>query len=746
MNKKATPRPARKGIKRTLRSEAAAPIRLTGQHISVSRARKLSLSSLPLEDKLLKQFETIAGKLTTVSRLTFLIFIVSLLASLQIPSVTQLTSIHRPLYISEFFLILALLFWTPSAYLKLICWGTNFLGKKIQGKHWDGFRLRTPWIWGNLCILIPLSIFGYLYLIYSPENNLFGSLNPDGVILLVFGTYWFVVNELSRVQQWLYSVLAATNRLVFYIYLVMLPFNLQMNLSFLGGTTQLSRIFLLVTLVLWLLNKLIEPRFKWLWGWWYTIVLLALLLFLYVPRSLDGTLPIIALYLFIINEVPERIYSEVGLVFAISVFIQVIIALWALPGVVLVTSTNAAQFVIVEAFVPLGLVLASRQRWVGQSTGLLVAALVLAVSIIAFFFPAVWMITVVLLMLILWMGIRRRMFYQLILLLVTFLASIFIVVNTIILQPQLFSRVVNISSGWLPFNRISGEWVLLLAMPPLAALVQEYFKVKGASFYVGIFIALFTTFLTVLSISYGKILNSPVTWILWLGLISGTTVVFTIFTILAGSIIGMSDDDWKKVFGWLKLGVALLLLGLILLIASPLLLLKKLLGLQLSDSLGLLETFYFYGILIGLVILGIAKPVVILTFVVGITIIAVGCIVGLAVTLLLGINLNIGCGGVILMVTVIVIALATVGQSLQIMRELWPLVLGVMIGITAWRNQRMWTVTLSASLTGACLFALTSPNIWLSTPYVILLIILIGLWGDKSNIPMGIRVYSKFGN
>ena len=105
-------------------------------------------------------------------------------------------------------------------------------------------------------------------------------------------------------------------------------------------------------------------------------------------------------------------------------------------------------------------------------------------------------------------------------------------------------------------------------------------------------------------------------------------------------------------------------------------------------------------------------------------------------------NLNIGCGGLVLIVAAIVSSLAFAAQSLQIIQEMWTLILGTVVGIAAWRSRRIWTAILSAELIAACLLAIIAPNTWLTAPQSFLLVTLIALWVDKSNIPLGIKIKS----
>lgn len=530
-------------------------------------------------------------------------------------------------------------------------------------------------------------------------------------------------------RQWLHPFLAIINRLIFYGFLITLPFDVQISLPFLSNTLiQLSQVCLLITLVIWLPTKLIEPRRRWLWGWWYALIPLGMLAFLLLPQALTELFPLLMLYWFIVNEISEQNYGEVALTFVIAVFTQVII-LRDLTNVKVLVPTYIAQFVAVEAFVSLGLALASKHR-ISKAIGLTISTLTFAITLIRFPIPSVSLVTLVSLMLIFWVTIRPRLQQQRNFLFIIFVFPIGTVMAASILQPDMIVSIINSLHTWL-----SSTWVIifLFVLLPLSALAGEHLTQKKSEYFVAAIPSFFLVLFVVLSSTYSEVLDSLSTWGLWLGLIFSIPVILM-------SIINLS----LLILLLRGVGVAVLLF-LLVPILNLIHLSTSLMGMnELSpeDFLFQLKSLFIWlTVMICLsIIFRYATSGWVSSFVVAFLVLSVSGVVGLGVVGMLKLDLDVGFGSFVIMVAAVVTSLAFAAGSLQILRELWPVVLGTVMAIGAWRSQRMWTLVLSASLVSACLMVLTNPSIWLVTPQVTLLIILIGLWVDKSNIPRGIRV------
>jgi hypothetical protein len=516
--------------------------------------------------------------------------------------------------------------------------------------------------------------------------------------------------RIKTLRRRLHKVLSSVNRLVFYAFIVTLPFDLRVNVPLLDSAPMLlSRACLLTTLVLWLPAKLIEPRRRWFWGSWYTFIPLGLLLWLHTPQPVTESLLLLALYLFVVNEVPERPYMEVSLAFIVAVLIQVVITLWKPSGIALTNLTRTSQLVSVEALIPLGVGLTSR-GWIRRSLGIVVSALVLAATFITFPRLTDTLILVVFAMLLVWAVIRKRMRRQLILMLVILVCvatGIALVAGEA--MPALARGVIEVLYTWRPYRWSIG---FLFALPLLGALMGELLKGEAN---LGFIIALplfFIGLLTVLQAVYMTSLSSLSVWIQWLIL----TLIATVLILILLVIISRDVVDREK---WV---IRLMIGGMAGIFVVPIIL--------------------PFAFIIGTV-LNVINPALswIAQLVAIAAILLSGWIAGSVVISLMS-NLNIGCGGLVLIVAAIVSSLAFAAQSLQIIQEMWTLILGTVVGIAAWRSRRIWTAILSAELIAACLLAIIAPNTWLTAPQSFLLVTLIALWVDKSNIPLGIKIKS----
>jgi len=276
-------------------------------------------------------------------------------------------------------------------------------------------------------------------------------------------------------------------------------------------------------------------------------------------------------------------------------------------------------------------------------------------------------------------------------------------------MPALARGVIEVLYTWRPYRWSIG---FLFALPLLGALMGELLKGEAN---LGFIIALplfFIGLLTVLQAVYMTSLSSLSVWIQWLIL----TLIATVLILILLVIISRDVVDREK---WV---IRLMIGGMAGIFVVPIIL--------------------PFAFIIGTV-LNVINPALswIAQLVAIAAILLSGWIAGSVVISLMS-NLNIGCGGLVLIVAAIVSSLAFAAQSLQIIQEMWTLILGTVVGIAAWRSRRIWTAILSAELIAACLLAIIAPNTWLTAPQSFLLVTLIALWVDKSNIPLGIKIKS----
>lgn len=584
-------------------------------------------------------------------------------------------------------------------------------------------------------------------------------------------------------RQALHRRLALIDRLAFYVFIVTLPFDLHISISQVSNTPMLlSRVCLLTALVLWLPVKLIEPCRKWHWGWWYAFVPLGLLLLLQVQQPMGEALLLVALYLFVVNELQESVYPEVGLVLVVAVVFQLMVTRGYIPGVTPIGTAHIAQLVSIQAFVPVGLAIAPR-NWLARSAGLVVAAITIAATLAMYAKPSTGLMIIVFEMLIAWMIIRRRMWLQLALLIITLIVGVSVALRTGTSGLELFASASQSFQAWQ-----SRGWVLafLLVLPLLAASARVYLKKDANALFAVTIPGMFIVLLVVVSSGYITLLDSVGTWLQWLGLVFLTGLVFTSAVSLFGLKADLGSHDWPVVVGllqspltkarlrlfgsqghfeqmwilssrvgrldfaaalpvvasWLALG-GLALVASPLLFAIPLLVVSseiknKALGNCLSFLLVWLSFLIALSSLAMVVGLGFIFTNSAMSWIarilIGFLVLALGWMIGLAVALSLKADLNIGCGGLVLMVAMVAVTLAVVTRSPSIAYEQWPLILGTVVAISAWRSQRMWTVIMAGSLIGVCVLALAEPFTWLAAPQSALLVSLMGLWVDKNNI------------
>lgn len=516
--------------------------------------------------------------------------------------------------------------------------------------------------------------------------------------------------SLHSILRFLHSILAPVNRFTFYFYLIVLPFNIEFSIPFASYIKiQLSWLCLLITLMLWLPTKLIEPRIKWLWGWWYAVLPLILLVLLQSPQTITAILSLIALYWFIINEIPERVYWEVGLTFSIMVFVQSAVVQGRLANVELLISADAKHLILVEAFVPLGLALAGR-HWISNTGGLLVAAPVIAIVLLTFPIMGVSLLVAISVMLLQWLGGRRRMRSKLIPLIAVLETGTVIAIIAGVPQ-EVIIKIINSLSSWQAHAWLG---VLVIALPPIAALTRQFLGLMLPILFISILVVLYLT--------YFELLNSLNVSFRWLRLSLGAAFVFVsiiqIFGLL-NRLFGRKSPFQSIMYFWL-LRSGLRVFGAIALSGGMLILILPIFGI-IAYLVWPLQTVIILGCLV------------------------VGWMMGMAATVLLDADLNVGSGVLLLMIFLIVVSLAAVTEASQIICELLPLIVAMLVAIGTWRSQRMWTVALSASLIGACLLMIIRPNIWFTAPQSIIFTVLLGLWVDKSNIPIGISIFKLGG-
>lgn len=516
----------------------------------------------------------------------------------------------------------------------------------------------------------------------------------------------------------LHKFFALLERLVFYSFLLSLPIDdLYVNLPIKGVSwILLSRLLIFLTLGLWLITQLINPHRKWLWGWWFVLIPVLYIGILKDP-SVEKISLMILMYFFIINEIPEKSYWEVAVVFTASTTFQLGIVPTYGPWAPVLDGKNPADAIAVQSLISLGLPLASR-KWYMQIAGGLIAVLVLATTIKIYHQPTTTIYLSVLTMLVFWMVARPRMTQQLFALFVV-LFSVFAVLIFMGDLPR-----IDFSSAGMDIMKqlIAHGWLVayLLLLPPCAALIGSYLK-DFTPFFPLLFSLFFLATVIILGITYSAEVISFRTWFGWIvffcvavaiyvtkvflteGAVDLTQVYVSLFTWPITSAIFVLELFEHKGYTERKIGAALTLVFVLLLCTWLLKIPFKLISLfPIITALGL---FYFFFI------------------------------AGLIIAWLLRERLSVGCASFVVFFLLIVLAVLSIFEVANTGQKTWPLLLGVFIAISAWRSQRMWTLVFAASLIGIGLLNLDGPTLWLVNPQNFLLVIIVALWVDKSNIP-----------
>jgi hypothetical protein len=101
-------------------------------------------------------------------------------------------------------------------------------------------------------------------------------------------------------------------------------------------------------------------------------------------------------------------------------------------------------------------------------------------------------------------------------------------------------------------------------------------------------------------------------------------------------------------------------------------------------------------------------------------------------------SLTLGCGGILVVVTLLIYGVSYILEAPELWKNSWSIVLPILLGFSAWRSQRIWTIIFTSCITGVIILGMITPTNWLSYSYIILFVFILGFWVDKNDIPMRI--------
>lgn len=482
--------------------------------------------------------------------------------------------------------------------------------------------------------------------------------------------------------KYISKILEAIGRIMFHFTFILLPFRFQFELTIMGSKLDPILVLVLTTTIWLLITKLLDKYPALYWGWWYIAIPFSLF-YIRQVYPLTDLLVIVLLYFLTINIFKENYYWEIGVTSVISIVILTLADLGYISGITFPNDVNIAQWVTIQSIIPVGLGIAPRSlpfRIMGAIIS--IAALYFALR----FYPetAPGIFTIVMGMMLLWLIVRSRLRHQLI------LFSIILVIGFGLASRSYSSE---IGLGARQFIEDAGpySWLIavLFAIPPASALIAQlphkFVVIPALIFFNGLQTA-FALFSDGTTFSLG-------TFGLWAGL----TILQLLIQIVALIIlIPFVISTGEKMIPLTVLIVLAISYGCFLLY-------------QLSPASWLLRSLIIapVSLLLGAVVLFISVY-----------------------------SLNIGCGVSLLLVLLLVVITSYVIKTPELAQNASGIIMAMLLGISAGRSQRSWTVIFASCIIGITVLDIVTPVNWLSSLHITLLIIILGLWIDKSNIPL----------
>ncbi|MDO9255782.1 MAG: hypothetical protein Q7U54_09745, partial [Bacteroidales bacterium] len=460
------------------------------------------------------------------------------------------------------------------------------------------------------------------------------------------------LKELPRLNRKNYvKILNLLERLTLYILFIALPFEIEH--VYFGRQIELFHALLLTITILFVVSKILEKRPKIYWGWWYVIIPFALYCLQSNIKNVD-LLMVILLYILTVNIVKESSYWELGLTAAVSILILTLVHLNYIQSLILVDDINIGQWVTILALISLGLSVSSRY-WTSRIFGSLISIIV--IFTVLRFYPdsAAGLFTFVMPMMFLWLLVRMmRLWPQLIIFSIVLFAGfgLALIVNGGEITSEI-KKFIEVSSpyGWI--------LIISIAILPLSALVSQVVSLKVVIFPTLLF---FDGLLNALIMMSNGVSFSLVAVINWAGLSILQLLIQLVLIVLLSPLffIALGGSSEKR-------GVSIIVSVIILLaIVFVCLLLYS----EFPSS------WLLHGLLIPL------------------TSILLGAIV-LSLSLF---SLNIGCGGILVVVTLLVYGVSYILHVPEPAKISWNIILPVMLGFSAWRSQRIWTIIFASCM------------------------------------------------
>lgn len=486
-------------------------------------------------------------------------------------------------------------------------------------------------------------------------------------------------------------------RILLLLIYIIIPLQFEFQEKETWGETTLAVILIVFVATLVLITWVIEKKITVFWGWWYLIIPFTLIFINGEYKPID-LLWMVLLYLLMVNVFKDNHYWEYGVASIISVVIFILINLDLIQGVFIRNDVNPGQWVAIQSLISIGLIFSPR-KWFFGVIGWGMSAAILYLTLLLYPQDSIGLYLVTGSLIFLWVLIRKRLRRYLINLLLVFLIPFgFIIISNSSLFIKELSNFIEISNqfGWL--------FAVLFAVPILATLYAE-FSVRDKILDLIVQLLFFNGLQTAIALLVevtNVTINSLITWLVFclLQLIIQVAIVALIIVVIP--ILGDVARGKYTVVG--------LVIVAMLIIAGSILLYSKFPSNWFSRSL---------------------------------IISVISILLGISVTLLSRYSLNLGCGGLVFVVVILVIITGHVLKDPEISQGAWVYAITVLLGVSAWRSQRTWGIILTFSIMGFCMYYVISPINWLSSSSAIFLVLLFSLWVDKSNIPLHLKIGDK---
>lgn len=325
--------------------------------------------------------------------------------------------------------------------------------------------------------------------------------------------------KISRTQIVIQNFLDLLSRLSFYVFIITFPYEIPTTLPPVTNGLAFSKICLFLAALFWIPSRILTRKRSMFWGWWFAYVPLGIFLFWHSRSSFADLLLLPILYVFIINLISEKASWEIGIVFAISIGLEIAVGLGFLSSLTPTTAGQINQLVAVQGIIPIVLAVISRKA-MARLVGVAIATSTIAIIVIVYPEPSVGLFTIVAAVIIAWMLSRKRLRPQLALCLLPLLLGAGI--GTLV-EPQ---RTIEGFHSFFETLILHG-WIisLMLLLIPFAALLAENWR---ADIEFG-FASLNFLFLAGLYVSLVFTSDQvPFTFLTWLGWLGFTFISFAL--------------------------------------------------------------------------------------------------------------------------------------------------------------------------------------------------------------------------